>query len=85
MKSDVQNRIESALVPLVQALVDCPEAVKIDLLVTNNSTVIVNISVDKADVGKVIGKSGRHADAIRTIVKAIAASYNHRSVVEINE
>jgi len=82
---DVKSRIEGALFPLISALVDKPDDVRIDIFVTNNSTVIANISVNKDDTGKIIGKKGRHADAIRTLVKAIAASYNHRVVVEISE
>lgn len=82
---DVQKEVKSALIPMLQALVDKPEAVKVETLSTSNKTLVVNISVDKLDTGKIIGKSGRHADALRTLVKAIAASHSCRAVVEIGE
>ena len=63
-------------------LVDRPEKVN----VTENkggTTSIFELSVAKEDVGKVIGKRGRTATAIRTILSAAAARENRRSVLEI--
>ena len=45
----------------------------------------INIFVDKEDIGKVIGKSGKIARAIRVIIKAAASKINHRYNVEIFE
>ena len=67
---------------IAEFLVDHPEQVN----VTENkggSTSIFELSVAKADVGKVIGKQGRTASAIRTILSAAAARENRRSVLEI--
>lgn len=45
----------------------------------------INIFIDKEDIGKVIGKSGKIARAIRVIIKAAASKINHRYNVEILE
>ena len=50
---------------------------------TVDSVVILEISVDSNDIGKVIGKEGRIANAIRTIVKAAAAKSDKKVTVEI--
>lgn len=52
---------------MVESLVDNKEAVKI-----TEKDGVINISVDKSDMGKIIGRQGRIAKAIRTIVKAAA-------------
>ena len=67
---------------IAEYLVDRPEKVN----VTENkggTTSIFELSVAKEDVGKVIGKRGRTATAIRTILSAAAARENRRSVLEI--
>lgn len=67
---------------IVKALVDNPDAVKINEIAGEQS-VILEISVAPEDMGKVIGKQGRIAKAIRTVVKAAATKENKRVVVEI--
>lgn len=84
-EGDVQEVVEGVLIPMLKALVDNPDAVSVETLCTSNRTLVVNITVDNSDIGKIIGKSGRHADALRTLVKAIAASYSCRAVLEIGE
>ena len=67
---------------IAECLVDHPEQVS----VTENkggTTSIFELSVAKEDVGKVIGKQGRTASAIRTILNAATARENRRSVLEI--
>lgn len=67
---------------LVKALVDKPEEVNIKE--TQGETVtILEIRVAPEDVGKVIGKEGRIANAIRTITKAAAAKERKKVTVEI--
>ena len=67
---------------IVNALVDYPEDVQINE--TSGETVtIIEIKVGNDDIGKVIGKEGRIANAIRTIVKASAAKQNKKVNVEI--
>ena len=57
---------------IVKALVDYPSEVRVNET-AGESIVILEISVSSDDVGKVIGKEGRIANAIRTVVKAAAA------------
>ena len=69
---------------IARSLVDQPDAVKVDMREEDDAFVI-ELSVDPSDVGKVIGKQGRIAKAIRTVVKA-ATSRNEKPVfVEIME
>ena len=67
---------------LVKALVDKPEEVKISQI-EGESVTILEIRVASDDAGKVIGKDGRIANAIRTIVKAAGAKNKKRITVEI--
>jgi len=67
---------------IVRSLVDQPEDVVINET-TGESIVILEISVSPDDVGKVIGKEGRIANAIRTVVKAAAAKNDKKVTVEI--
>jgi len=67
---------------LAKALVDNPEEVEIRET-AGESIIILEIKVGADDVGKVIGKEGRIANAIRTIVKAAAAKQGKKVTVEI--
>lgn len=67
---------------IVKALVDNPDAVQINET-AGESIVILEIRVGADDVGKVIGKEGRIANAIRTVVKAAAAKTDKKVTVEI--
>ena len=67
---------------IVKALVHSPEKVHINET-AGESIVILEISVASDDVGKVIGKEGRIANAIRTVVKAAAAKLEKKVTVEI--
>jgi len=67
---------------LVKALVDDPEAVHVEAVEAANLTVF-QVSVAPSDLGKVIGRGGRIADALRCIVKAAATKTRERATVEI--
>jgi len=67
---------------IVKELVDKPEEVKINET-QGESIIILEISVANDDIGKVIGKEGRIANAIRTVVKAAAAKQGKKVTVEI--
>lgn len=67
---------------LAKALVDNPDAVQVNEI-TGEQSVILELRVAPEDMGKVIGKQGRIAKAIRTVVKAAATKENKRVVVEI--
>lgn len=63
-------------------LVDEPDQVKVELKDSERSAVI-ELSVAPEDMGKVIGKQGRIAKAIRTVVKAASIKENKKYIVEI--
>ncbi|MCF8019974.1 MULTISPECIES: KH domain-containing protein [Petrocella] len=67
---------------IAKALVDHPEAVVVNEVEGERST-ILELKVAPDDMGKVIGKQGRIAKAIRTVVKAAATKDDKRVVVEI--
>jgi predicted RNA-binding protein YlqC (UPF0109 family) len=69
---------------IVKALVDQPEQVTVTETEGGN-TVVLELKVAKSDMGKVIGKRGRHADAIRTILSAAAGKVRKRYILEIVE
>ncbi|WP_079424103.1 KH domain-containing protein [Clostridium oryzae] len=67
---------------IAKALVDNPDMVTVNEVAGQQST-ILELKVAPEDMGKVIGKQGRIAKAIRTVVKAAAIKENKRVVVEI--
>ena len=67
---------------LAKALVDNPEGVEVTA-VEGEKSVILQLRVDPDDVGKVIGKKGRIAQAMRTLVKASANREGRNAIVEI--
>jgi uncharacterized protein len=67
---------------IVKSLVDDPAAVEIKVIEGEKST-ILELKVADADVGKVIGKNGRIARAIRTILSASANAQSKRVILEI--
>lgn len=69
---------------IAQALVDNPEQVTISE-VEGNQTSVLELKVAKEDLGKIIGKQGRTARAMRTILSAASAKLKKRTVLEILE
>jgi uncharacterized protein len=69
---------------IAKALVDHPEQVKV-AEVEGERTSVIELSVAKDDLGKVIGKQGKTARAIRTILSAASTKIRKRSVLEIIE
>ena len=67
---------------IAQNLVDDPSAVTVETR-EEGDTVVISLSVAPSDMGKVIGKQGRIAKALRTVVKAAATRENKHVVVEI--
>lgn len=67
---------------LAKSLVDKPESVNVTVI-EGDQSVILQLHVDQDDIGKVIGKQGRIAKAIRTVVKAAAVKEGKRAIVEI--
>jgi hypothetical protein len=69
---------------IAEALVDYPEQVSVNEVV-GNQTSVLELKVAKEDLGKIIGKQGRTARAIRTILSAASAKIKKRTVLEIIE
>jgi predicted RNA-binding protein YlqC (UPF0109 family) len=69
---------------IAQALVDNPDQVRVEE-VAGNQTSVLELKVAKEDLGKVIGKQGRTARAMRTILSAASAKIKKRTVLEIIE
>ena len=67
---------------LVKALVEDPEAVVVEEL-EEDGDLVYEITVAEEDLGRVIGKGGRIANAIRTIAKAAAVRIDRRVIVDI--
>ncbi|MDR7236259.1 KH domain-containing protein [Neobacillus drentensis] len=69
---------------IVKPLVDFPEDVHVDIK-EDDSRITYQLSVNKTDMGKVIGKQGRVAKAIRTVVYAAGSSQQKKIFLEISE
>ncbi len=69
---------------IARALVDEPDAVEVEALEREESTVL-RLHVSDADIGKVIGKQGRTAHSLRTILSAVSMKYHHRYTLDIVE
>lgn len=68
---------------IAKSLVDYPEQVDVKEINNEDQTVTLELRVAESDMGKVIGKQGRIAKAIRTVVKAAASRKNKKVAVEI--
>ncbi len=70
---------------LVRSLVDQPDQVRVEEFTEDDGTVVFELSVAPEDYGKVIGRGGRTAQAIRTVVKAAGVRREKRVLVDIVE
>ena len=69
---------------IAQALVDNPDDVSVSEI-EGEQTSVIELRVAKDDLGKIIGKHGRTAQSIRTILSAASAKHKKRAVLEIVE
>ncbi|MDE3056136.1 MAG: KH domain-containing protein [Verrucomicrobiota bacterium] len=69
---------------IVKNLVDHPDNVRINKIEGTN-TLVIELSVDKTDIGKVIGKKGKTINAIRTLLMSVASRNGLRVSLEILE
>ena len=70
---------------LVRSLVEHPDAVKVEEFEEDDGTIVLELSLDDEDYGQVIGRGGRTAQALRTLVKAAAVKDNRRVLLDIVE
>jgi predicted RNA-binding protein YlqC (UPF0109 family) len=68
---------------LAQKLVEAPGDVSVEQFEEDDGTVVLELSVAEGDYGRVIGKGGRTANALRTVVKASAVKEQRRVLVDI--
>ena len=68
---------------LARALVDDPDAVEVEQFEEDDGTIVLELAVAEDDYGKVIGRGGRTAAALRAVVKAAAVKENRRVLVDI--
>ena len=76
--------MKQLIMSIVQALVDKPEEVQIKEVIGDHAHVL-ELKVAKEDLGKVIGKGGAHASAIRTLMAATSGKEKKRYMLEIIE
>ena len=70
---------------LARSIVDAPEQVKVEEVEEDDGTIVLELSVGDDDYGKVIGRGGRTAQALRTVIKAAAVRDKQRVLVDIVE
>lgn len=68
---------------IAKQLVDNPDGVAIDEKVDEDKKVLLSLKVSQSDIGKVIGKQGKTAQAMRVLLTAVAAKHGKRAVLEI--
>jgi predicted RNA-binding protein YlqC (UPF0109 family) len=75
--------VKDLLEYLVKGLVEHPDAVRITEIEEGDGTIVLELSVDEDDYGSVIGRGGRTAMALRTVVKVAAVKEQRRVFVDI--
>jgi len=83
-KDGPAEQMTQLMLEIIRALVDQPEDVVVDLVQDRDSTVI-RLRVAHQDIGKVIGKQGRTARSLRTILGAASMKLHHRFSLDIME
>lgn len=81
---DTTALMKSLMLDIVQALVDYPDDVRVDVMEDSDMS-LIRVRVAPTDIGKVIGKQGRTARSLRTIVSAISMKYHRRFALDIVE
>jgi len=76
--------MKNLLIQIVKALVDNPEQVQINEI-ESTQTVVLELKVAKSDMGKIIGKQGKTANALRTLLIAASGRDKKRYILEIVE
>lgn len=81
---DRPDDMQELVTQIARALVDVPAAVNVEAVERDESTVL-RLKVAPTDVGKVIGKQGRTARSVRTILGAVSMKHHHRYTLDILE
>jgi predicted RNA-binding protein YlqC (UPF0109 family) len=70
---------------IAKQLVDSPEGVVVEEKLTEEKKLVLSLRVQSDDIGKVIGKQGKTAQAMRTLLTAVAAKEGKRAILEIED
>lgn len=81
---DGEDRMKELIEQIIKAMVDNPTAVEVRE-VQGEGTIVLELRVAKEDAGKVIGRKGRNAEAIRTILNAAGAKLKKKVELQILE
>jgi len=81
-KGEVCIMISNVIESIIKALVDNPDKVQINQE-SGEKTLSLNISCDRSDIGKIIGKSGKTISAIRTIAKIISSKNGKKITITV--
>ena len=84
LQKDAVGAMQSLIMELAKALVDNTDAVHVEVIHDNDSAVL-RLKVAQTDIGKVIGKQGRTARSLRTILSAASMKYQQRFALDIVE
>ena len=76
--------MKNLLTEIAKQLVDYPDQVRVNEI-DGGHTLVLELSIAKQDIGKIIGKKGRNIVAIRTVMNAASAKIHKRIIVEILE
>jgi len=84
MHEQMPDNMQELVTEIAKALVDDPTAINVEAVERDESTVL-RLRVAPGDVGKVIGKQGRTARSMRTILGAVSMKHHHRYTLDILE
>ena len=84
LQADTTGSVKDLVTVIAQRLVDNPDSVSVGE-VSSGRTTVLELRVAKTDIGQVIGRQGRTAHAMRTIINAVSGKDRKRTVLEIIE
>ena len=84
LQAETPGSVKDLVTVIAQRLVDNPDSVSVGE-VSSGRTTVLELRVAKTDIGQVIGRQGRTAHALRTIITAASAKDKKRAVLEIME
>ena len=81
----MEDEIKVMLTIIARSLVDSRDDVGVEVVASGTQTCMFSVRCNKSDLGKLIGKQGRTATAIRTILTAVASKHGKRAILDIEE
>jgi predicted RNA-binding protein YlqC (UPF0109 family) len=78
------SRVRETVEYVTKALVDNPEEVHV-AETQGKASILIDVDVAEEDIGRVIGRKGRHINAVRSLARALGARHGKRVMVELNE